>query len=117
MVLQHEGALIVLKDAEKISEKFTKREFVIEDSSQYPQKVSFQLTQDKCDLLDVFKLGDSVKVNFNLRGRDWKSPQGEIRYFNTLEAWKIELIPSSEQFAPIAKTTIIEDLEEDQLPF
>lgn len=115
MVLQHEGTIIVLKDAETISAKFTKREFVIEDSSQYPQKVSFQLTQDKCDLLDVFKLGDSVKVNFNLRGRDWTSPQGEIKYFNTLEAWKIDLIPSS---GPIAQpeTIAIEDSTND-LPF
>lgn len=115
MVLQHEGTLIVLKDAEAISAKFTKREFVIEDSSQYPQKVSFQLTQDKCDLLDVFKLGDSVKVNFNLRGRDWTSPQGEIKYFNTLEAWKIDLIPSS---GPIAQPeTIAIDDSANDLPF
>src|ERR1700741_1878083 len=85
------GILKVKMDMVQVSEKFKKREFVITDnSSQYPQHISFQLTQDKCGLIDQYKVGDELKVHFNLRGREWTSPKGEVRYFNTLEAWRIE---------------------------
>ena len=85
------GILKVKSEAQQVSEKFKKREFVLTDnSSQYPQHVSFQLTQDKCNLIDQYNVGSEIKVHFNLRGREWTSPQGEIKYFNTLEAWRIE---------------------------
>lgn len=85
------GILKVKTEAQQVSDKFRKREFVLTDnSSQYPQHVSFQLTQDKCSLLDQYNVGDEIKVHFNLRGREWTSPKGEVKYFNTLEAWRIE---------------------------
>jgi hypothetical protein len=56
----------------------------------YPQDIIFQTTQDKCSLLDQFQVNDNVEVSFNLRGREWTSPQGEVKYFNTIEAWRIE---------------------------
>ncbi len=85
------GILKVKGEAQQVSEKFKKREFVLSDnSSQYPQHISFQLTQDKCNLIDQYKVGDEIKVHFNLRGREWTSPKNEVKYFNTLEAWRIE---------------------------
>src|ERR1035437_6575980 len=85
------GILKVKSEAQQVSEKFKKREFVLTDnSSQYPQHISFQLTQDKCSLLDQYNVGAEIKVHFNLRGREWTSPKNEIKYFNTLEAWRIE---------------------------
>ncbi len=85
------GILKVKSEAQQVSEKFKKRDFVLTDnSSQYPQHISFQLTQDKCSLIDQYTVGSEIKVHFNLRGREWTSPQGEIKYFNTLEAWRIE---------------------------
>ena len=74
-----------------VSEKFKKRDFILttESSTPYPQHISFQVTQDKCNLLNSYSIGDEVKVHFNLRGREWNSPNG-IKYFNTLEAWRIE---------------------------
>jgi hypothetical protein len=78
----------VSKDSSK---SFMKREFVITDnSSQYPQHISFQLTQDKCSLIDSYQIGAEIKVHFNLRGREWINPQGEAKYFNSVEAWRIE---------------------------
>lgn len=85
------GILKVKGEAQQVSEKFKKRDFVLTDnSSQYPQHISFQLTQDKTSLIDQYAVGSEIKVHFNLRGREWTSPQGEIKYFNTLEAWRIE---------------------------
>ncbi|HET6225099.1 MAG TPA: DUF3127 domain-containing protein [Bacteroidia bacterium] len=85
------GILKVKGEAQQVSEKFRKREFVLTDnSSQYPQHISFQLTQDKCSLIDQYNVGDEIKVHFNLRGREWTSPKNEVKYFNTLEAWRIE---------------------------
>lgn len=76
-----------------VSDKFSKREFVLttDHTTQYQQHVAFQLSQDKCSMLDAFNEGDVIKVQFNLRGREWQSPSGDVKYFNTLDAWKIEV--------------------------
>lgn len=85
------GTLKVKNNELQISERFKKREFILtaEASSQYPQHVQFQLAQDKCSLLNDFNVGDELKVHFNLRGREWEK-DGQVKYFNTLDAWKIE---------------------------
>lgn len=85
------GTLKAKFDTQKVSDRFQKREFVLttEANTPYPQHVSFQVTQDKCAILDQFSEGDELKIQFNLRGREWNGPQG-IKYFNTLEAWRIE---------------------------
>ncbi len=87
------GTLKAKFDTQKVSDRFQKREFVLttEASTPYPQHVSFQVTQDKCNILDQFNDGEEIKVQFNLRGREWNGPQG-IKYFNTLEAWRIEKV-------------------------
>src|SRR5215216_5675913 len=91
MSLQIKGKLKVKGSEQPINDRFRKREFVLtDDSSQYPQHISFQLTQDKCALLDAYNVGDEMTVSFNLRGREWTSPKGEVKYFNSLEAWRIE---------------------------
>jgi hypothetical protein len=86
-----QGLIKVVQPTVQVSEKFSKREFVLTDnSSMYPQDILFQLTQDKCSLIDGLNVNDQVEVSFNLRGREWTSPQGEVKYFNTLEAWRLE---------------------------
>jgi len=125
------GTIKVIQDTQRISDKFQKREFVVTDTtSMYPQDILFQATQDKCTLLDQFQANDNVEVSFNLRGREWTSPQGEVKYFNTIEAWRIEKqgqsqgsgIPSSGPSAmdmgaaPIPGTAVGSD-DDDDLPF
>lgn len=85
------GKLHVAYETKQVSERFTKREFVVEIADgKYPQFVLFQLTGDRCSLLDEHKVGDAVRVTFNVRGREWRSPQGETKYFNSLDVWKLE---------------------------
>jgi hypothetical protein len=112
------GTLKVIGEEQIISEKFKKREFVLEDNSgQYPQVISFQLAQDKVSLIDGYALGNEVTIYFNLRGREWTSPKdGQVRYFNTLDAWKIE---GSAAAAPqsIPQAANLGSSEEDDLPF
>ena len=93
------GELKVINDTVQISDSFKKREFVVIDASgQYAQTILLQTVQDKCNLLDKFKVGDSVNVSFNLNGREWESPKdGTIRFFNSLDAWKIEPLSATEQ--------------------
>jgi len=92
MALQASGRLHAVFETKQITERFRKREFVIElsDNPRYPQLVLFQLTGDRCEQLDGFDLGDEVQVEFSLRGREWKSPKGEIRFFNSLDVWTLE---------------------------
>lgn len=87
------GTIKVINDTIQVSEKFSKRELVVTDESElYPQDISLQFSQDKCDILNAFKVGQKVEVSFNLRGREWINPQGEAKYFNSLDAWKIESV-------------------------
>jgi hypothetical protein len=88
------GILKVKFDTNVVSERFKKRDFVltVEPGSPYPQHVSFQLVQDKVSMLDNFNVGDEIKVLFNLKGREWTSPQGEVKYFNTIDAWRMEKV-------------------------
>ena len=123
------GKLKVINPTIVVSDKFSKREFVVETEETYPQPISIQLTQDKCSLLDLFKVGQDVEVSINLRGREWISPQGDVKYFNTIEAWRITpmavaSVPTTN--APIPKASgiasnfqedAIRDMMPDDMPF
>lgn len=74
---------------------FDKRDLVITTEEQYPQTIIIQFTQQRCDLLDSLQVGQNVKVYINIRGREWTNPQGETKYFNTIEGWKIEVIQTT----------------------
>lgn len=69
---------------------FRKRELVVTTDEQYPQHIMIEFTQDKCDLLNNYTVGEPVKVSINLRGREWVNPQGETKYFNSIQGWRIE---------------------------
>lgn len=84
------GRIKLIGITQTVSESFAKRELVITTEEQYPQHIMIEFTQDKCALLDSYQVGEPVKVGVNLRGREWQSPQGEIRYFNTIQGWRIE---------------------------
>ena len=134
------GSVKMVGNTVQVSEKFSKREFVVTDASgMYPQDIMFQATQDKCALLDGYQVGEQVEVSFNLRGREWTSPAGEVKYFNTLEAWRIErasqgantgqnagqmggmapvnLAPITATAATSAPAAIAESGADDDLPF
>jgi hypothetical protein len=85
------GKIHVINEAQQITERFRKREFVLElaENPRYPQYVQFQLTGDRCENLDGFSVGDEVRLEFSLRGREWKSPKGEMKYFNSRDVWEI----------------------------
>ena len=74
---------------------FQKRDLVITTDGQYPQDIIIQFAQGNCALLDNLQIGQIVKIHFNLQGREWTSPQGEVKYFNTVVGWKIELIQTT----------------------
>ena len=107
------------------SSGFKKRDDVVTTDEQYPQHILVQFVQDKCDLLNNYQVGEAVKIDINLRGREWTNPQGETVYFNTIQGWRIGKVqaeapvqappmPAAEAFAPA--TNLNED-EPDDLPF
>ena len=111
------GTIKVIQDTQRISDKFQKREFVVTDTtSMYPQDILFQATQDKCTLLDSFQANDNVEVSFNLRGREWTSPQGEVKFFNTIEAWRIEKQGQSQPLGMPSSGPSAMDMGSDSLP-
>ena len=89
--MEFTGQIKRIGQTQIVSDKFSKREFTIVDKpeSEYPQIVQFELHKDRCDTIDTFKLGDSVRVSFNLKGREWTDKEGVVKTFNTLQAWAI----------------------------
>ena len=75
---------------------FKKRELVVTTDEQYPQMIMIEFVQDKTDLLNNYKVGQNVKVSINIRGREWINPQGEAKYFNSLQGWRIESLQATE---------------------
>ncbi|MDX1446562.1 DUF3127 domain-containing protein [Lishizhenia sp.] len=117
------GTVKVKNDTQQISEKFKKREFVVTDASgNYPQDISFQLTQERVTQLDDVNQGDMVNVSFFIRGREWTSPSGEVKYFNSLDVWKVEKMgggaaaPNAEPASASSAETFVEEGDDD-LPF
>lgn len=92
MGIEATGRVHMIGPTEQKSERFTKREFVLEiaDNPKYPQLVQFQATGDRCSQLDSVSVGDTVRVEFSLRGREWRSPSGDVKYFNSLDVWRVE---------------------------
>jgi uncharacterized protein DUF3127 len=92
MAMETTGRLHAIFETKQVSERFSKREFVVEltDNPKYPQTVLFQLTGDRCTQLDGMAVGDHVAIEFSLRGRQWQSPTGEVKYFNSLDVWRVE---------------------------
>lgn len=90
------GLLHIVNDEKKVSEKYKTREFILNTDfdSPYPQFISLQLANDKCSQVDNLSIGDMVKVQINIKGRKWDGPQGE-KYFNTIEAWRVEVVPKA----------------------
>jgi len=108
------------------SNGFRKRELVVTTEEQYPQHILVEFVQDKCDLLNNYKPGQDVKVNINLRGREWTNPQGEVKYFNSIQGWRIESLhtgasatgaPEVPPAAPFEPATDLKEEDHDDLPF
>lgn len=106
------------------SNGFRKRELVVTTDEQYPQMIMIEFIQDKCDILNTYKVGQDVKVSINIRGREWINPEGEAKYFNSIQGWRIESlaagatgasnVPPAESFAPAPDLSANEP---DDLPF
>ena len=91
------GTIKSIAETRVVSEKFKKREFVLTViDNQFEETILFQLSQDRCDILNNSHVGDKVKVHFNLRGRGWTRPaDGQVLVFNSLDVWKVEAIEAA----------------------
>jgi hypothetical protein len=94
MAYELEGKIIEITPTQQISDRFKKREFVVEKEENnggqvYVDTIKFQAVQNKCELLDNIQIGEAVKVTFNIKGNKWEK-DGKISYFNNLDAWRIE---------------------------
>ena len=84
------GKVKVINPEQHVSASFKKRELVVTTDEQYPQHILIEFNQDKCDLLNNLKVGQNVTVSINLKGREWVNPQGESKYFNSIQGWRVE---------------------------
>lgn len=124
--MQLEGHIVKVFDTQVVgTNNFKKRDLVIKTDEQYPQTIIVQFIQDKCDTLDNFQIGNHVKISINIRGREWVNPEGETKYFNTVQGWRIEYASNNSQqpqqqaqkTPPPQQEDLIDDGEPDDLPF
>jgi hypothetical protein len=124
-IMEVEGKIKVVGETKEYgSNGFRKREVVITTEEQYPQFLNIEFIQDKTEAVDKFSVGDQVKIGINLKGREWVSPQGETKYFNSIQGWRIERldqsqnkgsVPPADQFEPV--DDLNEEDPDDDLPF
>lgn len=124
--MELQGTVKKITEVQTFASGFQKREMVLTTEEQYPQPINIEFLQEKGDLLNTLKEGDKVKVAINIRGREWTSPQGEVKYFNSIVGWRVESLgagdfneptqaaPSSTK--PAAEKGVFEE-DEDDLPF
>ncbi len=125
--MEIQGTIKVIEETKTYgSNGFRKREMVVTTDEQYPQHLLVEFVQDKTDLLDKFQVGQQVKVSIDLRGREWVSPQGDTKYFNSIQGWRIENLqdaPQGDNIPPVPPADAFEpadNLKEedyDDLPF
>jgi len=103
---------------------FRKRELVLTTEEQYPQHILIEFIQNNCELLDNYSIGQTVRIGINIRGREWESPDQGIKYFNSIQGWRIEslddqVMDSGPEDLPIENDNPPkdDDLTEDDLPF
>lgn len=120
------GRIKVINPIQEVSASFKKRELVVTTEEQYPQHIMIEFTQAKVDDLNNFQVGEQVKVSINLRGREWVNPQGETKYFNSIQGWRIERLQQeapAQQMPPMPAAQAFEpapsfnEEEHDDLPF
>ena len=115
--MQVQGKIKIIGDVQTFGADFTKRELVVLTDDQYPQLISIDFLKDKCDLLNSYKVGQSVNVSINLGGREWINPQGEAKYFNSVTGWKIEAVTQDiSSLRPTSAPNLSQGVEDD-LPF
>lgn len=107
-IMELQGTVKRLGEIQTFASGFQKREMVIVTEEQYPQPINIEFLKEKGDLLNQLAEGDQVKVAINIGGREWTSPQGEVKYFNSITGWKVEKITANTveptQAAPIANS-------------
>jgi len=98
---------------------FQKREIVVTTDEKFPQDILVEFVKDKCQILDNYAEGQEVVVGANLRGKEWESPKGEVKYFNSIVGWKINLQEGQQkptQNPPVNNTPEPELPNEPNLP-
>ncbi len=117
------GKLLMKQNAQQVTDRFRKREFVLEHAesfgaNEFIETILFQLTQDKCELLDAINPRDEIKVTFNIKGRKWEK-DGQTKFFNNLEAWKVEklMAQKNDNIPPPPSMDDIPPEPTDDLPF
>lgn len=106
------GKIKVIGETQIVGNNFKKRDLVLVTNEKYPQSVLVEMIQANCDALDRYNQGDEVKVAINIRGREWTSPQGETKYFTSIQGWKID-----SNVAEVTTADHSPDREDSDLPF
>ncbi|MBS1548801.1 MAG: DUF3127 domain-containing protein [Bacteroidetes bacterium] len=102
--MELQGTVKKMSEIQTFASGFQKRELILLTQEQYPQPISIEFLQDKISLLDNIAEGENVKIGINIRGREWTSPQGEVKYFNSITGWRLEKVMDNVAAQPTQAT-------------
>ncbi|MXV37244.1 DUF3127 domain-containing protein [Flavobacteriaceae bacterium Ap0902] len=127
------GKVTKIFDTQTFQSGFKKREIIVTTEEQYPQPISIEFLQEKTEIPDSLNIGDMVNVSINIRGREWTSPDGVVKYFNSIVGWRVEKVktesiqpgnpsttgnaPSPENFSSDKVSDLSGEDDVDDLPF
>ena len=74
---------------------WTKRDFIIETTDNFPKKICLSAWGDKTAELTGVGVGEMIKVSFDVQSREYNG-----KWYTDLRAWKIEKIGASNSGAP-----------------
>lgn len=113
--MEVQGKIKLIEDTIQVNDTFKKRGLVLVTDENYPQSLYIEFVQDKCDILDKYKVDDEVNIHINLRGREWTNSEGEVKYFNSIQGWRIEHITEGE--VKEIQAGVKSEESKDDLPF
>ena len=102
--MEVKGKIKLIAETQTFDSGFTKRQLVVTTDEMYPQDVAIDFVKDKCDVLNAYKVGESVSVGINIRGNEYNG-----KYYVSLQGWKIE------RSEAVANTG--DELQDDDLSF
>jgi len=119
--MEIKGKIVEIYKTIERKNSFKTRDLVIKQEGEYPEYITIQFIQDKCEVLSSYKKNDDVVIGINIKGRMWEDPEGETKYFNTIQGWRIKKSddtnldpPQQEVYINEKKDPIAQD---DDLPF
>lgn len=87
------GKVALINESEQVTETFIKKVVLVEIATSFqPQLIAFDFVNANIKLVDGIKVGDEVRIHFNLNCSSWTNRAGKKNYSVSLRPVKVDNI-------------------------